>query len=448
MEINRNLLFFVDKKADKPEGYIRLRIRYDEKKIDFNVGYRVAPEKWNKNDQLCKRGTTHGKDKTPASEINREIGRLTDITDETFKLFEVKGFIPSTTEFREVFNEKCGKVTKAAPTDFFQIFDEFIRSNTHDRQWTVSTIEKFTFLKKHIKDHNPEVNFDYFDEAGLNKFFLYLRDVKKFRSSTTQKQISLLKWFMRWASKKGFNTNIAFVGFRPFVQKTKKQNIIFLTWDEFLKLYNFKIPKGLQPRLEKVRDVFLFMTLTALRFSDVKKLKRSDIRKDTIDVLQQKVGEMVTIDLNQYSRAILDKYKDYHLEDDLVFPMLSEQKTNDYIQELCAMAGINEPTKVAYYQGTELIEKTVPKYKLITTKAGRKTFISNSLNHFKIPTNIVMEWSGHSSYEAMKPYAGVDGAERKKEMKKWDVNNKDELKNKLKQLSKEQLSEILNSLNE
>lgn len=448
MEINRNLLFFVDKKADKPEGYIRLRIRYDEKKIDFNVGYRVAPEKWNKNDQLCKRGTTHGKDKTPASEINREIGRLTDITDETFKLFEVKGFIPSTTEFREVFNEKCGKVTKAAPTDFFQIFDEFIRSNTHDRQWTVSTIEKFTFLKKHIKDHNPEANFDYFDEAGLNKFFLYLRDVKKFRSSTTQKQISLLKWFMRWASKKGFNTNIAFVGFRPFVQKTKKQNIIFLTWDEFLKLYNFKIPKGLQPRLEKVRDVFLFMTLTALRFSDVKKLKRSDIRKDTIDVLQQKVGEMVTIDLNQYSRAILDKYKDYHLEDDLVFPMLSEQKTNDYIQELCAMAGINEPTKVAYYQGTELIEKTVPKYKLITTKAGRKTFISNSLNHFKIPTNIVMEWSGHSSYEAMKPYAGVDGAERKKEMKKWDVNNKDELKNKLKQLSKEQLSEILNSLNE
>lgn len=448
MEINRNLLFFVDKKADKPEGYIRFRIRYDEKKIDFNVGYRVAPEKWNKNDQLCKRGTTHGKDKTPASEINREIGRLTDITDETFKLFEVKGFIPSTTEFREVFNEKCGKVTKAAPTDFFQIFDEFIRSNTHDRQWTVSTIEKFTFLKKHIKDHNPEANFDYFDEAGLNKFFLYLRDVKKFRSSTTQKQISLLKWFMRWASKKGFNTNIAFVGFRPFVQKTKKQNIIFLTWDEFLKLYNFKIPKGLQPRLEKVRDVFLFMTLTALRFSDVKKLKRSDIRKDTIDVLQQKVGEMVTIDLNQYSRAILDKYKDYHLEDDLVFPMLSEQKTNDYIQELCAMAGINEPTKVAYYQGTELIEKTVPKYKLITTKAGRKTFISNSLNHFKIPTNIVMEWSGHSSYEAMKPYAGVDGAERKKEMKKWDVNNKDELKNKLKQLSKEQLSEILNSLNE
>ena len=144
---------------------------------------------------------------------------------------------------------------------------------------------------------------------------------------------------MRWASKKGFNTNIAFVGFRPFVQKTKKQNIIFLTWDEFLKLYNFKIPKGLQPRLEKVRDVFLFMTLTALRFSDVKKLKRSDIRKDTIDVLQQKVGEMVTIDLNQYSRAILEKYKNYHFENDLVFPMLSEQKTNEYIQELCAIAG-------------------------------------------------------------------------------------------------------------
>lgn len=445
MEIKRNILTFIDKEAGKPDGKIRIRIRYEGLKLDANVGYRWTPEKWDKPNQICKRGTTHGKEKNSASVVNREIGRLLDMADETFKFFEVKNTIPSTTEFREVFNEKCGRVTKTAPTDFFSIFDEFIRSNTHERQWTISTVEKFTFLKKHIKDHNPDADFDYFDEAGLNKFFIYLRDVKKFRSSTTQKQISLLKWFMRWASKKGFNTNIAFVGFRPFVQKTKKQNIIFLTWDEFLKLYNFKIPKGLQPRLEKVRDVFLFMTLTALRFSDVKKLKRSDIRKDTIDVLQQKVGEMVTIDLNQYSRAILDKYKDYHLEDDLVFPMLSEQKTNDYIQELCAMAGINEPTKVAYYQGTELIEKTVPKYELITTKAGRKTFISNSLNHFKIPTNIVMEWSGHSSYEAMKPYVGADGAERKKEMQKWDKTD-DELLEKLKKLTPEQRKKLISKL--
>ena len=445
MKIKRNLLFFVGKESGKIDGKLKVRIRYENEIIDFNTGYRVEHDKWIKDEQRCKRGTTHGKEKNTASDINKKIEDFATWAGDAFKFFEYKDTVPTADEFRNEFNRLAGKKIKTAPTDFFQIFDEFIRSNTDERQWTVSTIEKFTFLKKHIKDHNPEANFDYFNEAGLNKFFLHLRDVKKFRSSTTQKQISLLKWFMRWASKRGFNTNIAFVGFRPFVQKTKKQNIIFLTWDEFLKLYNFKIPKGLQPRLEKVRDVFLFMTLTALRFSDVKKLKKSDIRKDTIDVLQQKVGEMVTIDLNQYSRAILDKYKDYHFEDDLVFPMLSEQKTNDYIRELCAMAGINEPTKITYYQGTELIEKTVPKYELISTKAGRKTFISNSLNHFKIPTNIVMEWSGHSSYEAMKPYVGADGAERKKEMRKWDKTD-DELLEKLKELTPEQRKKLISKL--
>ena len=444
MEIKRNLLFFIDKQADKPDGHLRLRIRYDEKKIDFNVGYRVAPEKWDKDNQVCKRATTHGKGKVSASEINKEIGRLADIADDVFKLYEVKGVIPSTDEYRSTFNEKAGKVTKAVPTEFFDIFDEFINSNIHERQWTPSTVEKFTILKKHIKDHNPETTFEYLNETGLNKFFLFLRDEKKFRSSTTLKQLSLLKWFMRWASKKGYNTNIAFVGFRPFVQKIKPK-IIFLTWDEFLKLYNFKIPTSLQGKYEKVRDVFLFMTLTALRYSDVAKLKRSDIRENSIEVLQKKVQEPVKIDLNQYSRAILGKYKDFHFKNDIALPMISEQKLNEYIRELCAMAGINEPIKLAYYQGTKLVEKTVPKYDLISTKAGRKTFISTSLNHFKIPANIVMQWSGHSSYEAMKPYVGADGAELKKEMSKWDKTD-DELLDKLKQLTPEQREKLMSKL--
>ncbi|MDH6314115.1 hypothetical protein M2137_002909 [Parabacteroides sp. PFB2-10] len=75
MNINRNILFFIDKEGSKetgykPDGKVRLRIRYESGKIDFNVGYRADLKKWNNDAQRCKAGTTHGKKKVSASEIN------------------------------------------------------------------------------------------------------------------------------------------------------------------------------------------------------------------------------------------------------------------------------------------------------------------------------------------------------------------------------------------
>lgn len=60
-------------------------------------------------------------------------------------------------------------------------------------------------------------------------------------------------------------------------------------------------------------------------------------------------------------------------------------------------------------------EKTCPMWQLLTTHAGRRTFISNTLM-MGIPVETVMKWTGHKNYEAMKPYIAI--ADRfKKSMK-------------------------------
>ena len=67
---------------------------------------------------------------------------------------------------------------------------------------------------------------------------------------------------------------------------------------------------------------------------------------------------------------------------------------------------INEPVRETYYKGNERIDEVTPKYALLTTHAGRRTFICNALA-LGIPAQVVMKWTGHSDYKAMKPYIDI-----------------------------------------
>lgn len=183
------------------------------------------------------------------------------------------------------------------------------------------------------------------------------------------------------------------------------EKVIFLTWDELNKLKDYQIPKDKQ-YLERVRDVFLFCCFTSLRYSDVRNLERSDVKSDHIEITTVKTADSLTIELNKYSKAILDKYKDIHFENYMALPVISNQKMNDYLKELGELAEINEPIRETYYKGNERIDEVTPKYALLSTHAGRRTFICNALA-LGIPAQVVMKWTGHSDYKAMKPYIDI-----------------------------------------
>lgn len=76
------------------------------------------------------------------------------------------------------------------------------------------------------------------------------------------------------------------------------------------------------------------------------------------------------------------------------------------LKELAELAEINEPVREVYYKGNQRIDETTPKYALLGTHAGRRTFICNALS-LGIPAQVVMKWTGHSDYKAMKPYIDI-----------------------------------------
>lgn len=170
--------------------------------------------------------------------------------------------------------------------------------------------------------------------------------------------------------------------------------------------FDFFDEKGLNDYVTYLRDVFLFQCFTGLRYSDVFNLRKSDIKGDHIEVTMIKASDSLIIELNNHSKAILDKYKDVAFEDDKVLPVITNQKMNDYLKELAKLAGIDEPVRQTYYRGNECIDEVTPKYSLLGTHAGRRTFICNALA-LGIPPQVVMKWTGHSDYKAMKPYIDI-----------------------------------------
>jgi integrase len=272
-------------------------------------------------------------------------------------------------------------------------------------------------LRNHLKAFKKSLSFDFFDDDGLLAYVEFLRLKKNMKNSTIGKQMSFLKWFLRWCYHRGYHENRAFETFKPKLKSTQKK-VIFLTREELTMLEQCEIPAE-QNYLSRVRDVFLFCCYTGLRYSDVSNLRKSDVKEDRIEITTVKTTDSLTIELNKYSRAILEKYKDAEFEDYKVLPVISNQKMNTYLHDLCKLAKINEPIRLTYYKGNERIDKVEPKYKLIGTHCGRRTFICNALS-LGIPAQVVMKWTGHSDYKAMKPYIDVADDIKAKAMEKFN----------------------------
>ena len=417
MNIKRNIIFALESR--KKDGVlivenvpIRMRVNFASQRIEFTTGYRIDVAKWDADKQRVKNGCTN-KLKQSASEINTALLAYYTELQEVFKRFEVADVMPSPVEVKEAFNARHktnaeavdNKIVSAKiASDFYQAFDEFVRVCGRQNDWTHSTFEKFAAVKNHLKTFRAELSFDYFDENGLTEYVRYLREEREMRNSTICKQLSFLKWFLRWSFKQGLHSNNAYDTFKPKLKDTQKK-IIFLTWEEVNKLREFEIPAAKQA-LSRVHDVFLFQCFTGLRYSDVYNLRRSDIKGDHIEVTTVKTSDSLIIELNKHSKAILEKYQEVEFEHDKALPVITNQKMNEYLKELAELAGINEPVRQTYYKGNERIDEVTPKYALLGTHAGRRTFICNALA-LGIPPQVVMKWTGHSDYKAMKPYIDI-----------------------------------------
>ena len=312
----------------------------------------------------------------------------------------------------------------------------FIAERSETNQWTRATHQKFAALKSHLSGWRSDLSFDDFDEGGIASFITYLREKKEMKNSTIGKQMGFLKWFLRWATLKGFNSNTAYQTFSPKLRTAQRQ-VVFLDWDELMMVFNYEVPADgevvtlhdadgkeytktvhASNGLRISRDIFCFCCFTSLRYSDASNLKRANITDNALTITTVKTADTITIELNKYARAILSRYDGKDLNG-YALPHITNQRMNKYLKELCELCEINQPVTRTYYRGAERIDETMPKYEVVGTHTGRRTFICNALM-LGIPAEIVMKWTGHADYKSMKPYIDIANKAKAEAMSRFD----------------------------
>ena len=451
MKIKRNAAFrlFAYGK-DKNRYQIRFRVTFNSQRLDLKTGCQLVDAKaWDDEAQLVKSGYKGPKGET-ALAINNELRNIKDQMDSTFKFFEAIDQIPTPSQLQKKYEDRLNgsvpqkpapepkKERKPKEHDFFKVYDMFLKECGEKNAWTEATFEKMEAMRVDLTTFKKNIKFSDLTEATLTEFVAYMRDSKKLRTprkkkgerddydqedlvglknSTIEKKLGYLRWFLNWATDRGYNTNLDYKKFHPTLKMTQRK-VIYLTKEEIARVRDLELSEA-QAYLDPIRDIFLFCCFSGLRHSDVNNLRRSDIKGDHIEVTTVKTADSISIELNKITKAILDKYKDTPFKDGKALPNYTNQAMNRDIKELCKLAGINEEIRVTTYKGNVRTDKIQPKWELVGTHTGRRTFIVNALS-LGITPNIVMKWTGHSDYKAMKPYIDIVDTIKASSMTKFD----------------------------
>ena len=409
------------KSGEKP---ITMSAHIASTRFQTTIGISINPDYWLEAKQKVKKGAVNSK----GLKFNAINDKLEAIS-KAFSTFETDNNGAPTTKqvlknlLHDALYGKTGK-PKKEQYEFYETFDKLTAIAKVERQWSESTVKKFNTFRKHLVSFAPKTRFSDWTADKLSEFVAYEGAELEMKDVSIQKDLKMLKWFFRHAMEIGAKVPTDFINFRPKFKLIDKE-VVFLTWDELLHLYNFDVPKdGTEVHLKdlsgkiykkivqnrssliKTRDLFCFCAFTGLRYSDMAALKRTDITEDGINVITEKTDCALNIPFNAYSRSIIKKYEDEIYPGNLALPVISNQKMNDYLKDLCEICGFNSPVKYSYYRDNVRYDEVHPKWEVLGTHGGRRTFICAALE-LGIPTTVIRKITGHANEAAMRPYIAI-----------------------------------------
>lgn len=369
-----------------------------------------------------------------AKEVEELKGRLSAIKSKIFDIenrFELDGIIYSADMVISKLKDTQKQKTKveAHSKVLFDFMNKYINDHSSTRVKGSLSVYRSVMrqLSEYQKATGSKVTFDSIDHNFFQLFQNYLLKVKKvedgksiprFNNTTIAKQLSTLKTFLNYARVQGIEVSDKYKNFKI---KRETLEVIALTNDEFETLFYFDLSGN--KRLSQARDIFCFACATGLRYSDLEQLKREHIKEDGIRLTVKKTRELLMVPLNPAARAILSKYAS--MPEPL--PMISNQKLNIYIKELCKLAGINEPVEIVRFRGVKREPVTYPKFELIGVHTGRKTFVTLMLEK-GASAEAVMSMTGHVDYKSFKRYVKITETHKNVVMAKtWKMPKKNVL---------------------
>ncbi|RYY00249.1 site-specific integrase, partial [bacterium] len=379
---------------------ILIDFSFDGNRIWLQSGENIDRNKWDEKNHRVKPNVIG------SVEINAIIASKCEQINKIYRDMVLANKTPTTAALRNALNSDSPKDKKS----LFQHFDDFIDS--HKVKSTLSTVKKLQTNKKHLvefsKIYSFHPDFEQIDSVFFNKYTEFFLKHKKHTNSTINKNIKIFKWFMNYCTNMGYNKNYTY---KAFNFKAIENEIIALTGEELMSIFNLQTDNLC---LAQVRDCFCFMCFTALRYSDAKEVRKSDVSNGFINITSLKTKSQVIIPLIDETKALLDRYKNNF--GTKAMPFISNQKMNEYLKQVGKLAGLNRVINKVRFRGSQRIEKSFKLYEVLTCHVGRKTFVSYMFSR-NVDSELIRSISNHKSISSFARYNSISDEHKAREMK-------------------------------
>lgn len=398
-EIQFNLRGSV-KSDDKPVQMI-YRLDSDRSKVVINTKIKAKVSEWNYNTSRFKKSNNpyyldynqilNTWEIAAKEVINRNLNDKHSPTKEQFK--------------KQVLIEmRLDKKSKGGGNgdNLIKYFENFIEQKSK-ALISPNTIKTYNTALYHIKNfqlkklNNKTIQLNDVDKEFMLDFLSYLFGDAKLMNNSVVKVSKNVRAVLNEAHSVGLLNNTSYKH-KDVIIPSVKQPKVYLNKQDIAKVLNTKLTKD--SKLDKVRDRLIVQIYTGLRVGDLRQLNKSHIqskkKREVIVKVLEKTTTTVTIPLKSIVVDILKKHNHS-------LPVLSDQKYNQYLKDLCKVSKINE--QIVRTENKKQVNYS--KDQLITSHTLRRSFATNALLD-GIPLNMISTIMGHASISETNRYICMD----------------------------------------
>jgi site-specific recombinase XerD len=387
---------------DKTYGKIYIEQTVDGKRFRRTTGIKLPADKWDEKNRRAVNSlvmydgqSVNGTLKVKEMYLTQSIQELTAIGGGMDRLYELY-------DAKEI-GKRTVKPTGAAFMPYLKEYYETLlldkKSTGLSYQTTYRRLEKFF--------NGVEPTFGQLDMTFYEKFGRFLEQDCDLSVKTISSQWKNIKHVLGLAYDKKLHTS---QDYKKFKRKDEESENIALTQAEVDLIAAAK----LIGHLDKVRDYFLIQCYTGAAFADITKVNMNNVTDGICTFRREKSDEVSNFPIHPKVAAILEKYKGN------LPPMMSSQKYDKYLKEVCEKAKIAGVFNKRITKGGKKIRTSNQRWKAVSSHCGRRTFATIQVLA-STPINLIMLMTGHKTLASFDKYIHLRELQGKQALKdlKW-----------------------------
>lgn len=387
MSATVTITFYARQSRAKADGQapIFMRVKLGIDYFDTNTKIFIAPKQWSSELGKAKGNQEQAKFTNSLLESFRtkvlDIQRQLMLEKKLIRIDVIKNiwFGVSTERPRrlmEIFEHHNTQMKELIGKEFSPLtYERYVTSKRHTQE----------FLKWKLKVTDIDIN--ELNYEFITDYEFWLKSIRNCDHNTSMKYLSNFKKIVNICLKNGWLLRNPFFGFKMTKREIERP---YLTIDELTRISSKTF---IAPRINQIRDIFLFSCYTGLAYADVKKLSRSEISVGIdgdkwIFTHRQKTESATRLPLLPPAQEILERYANHPqcINEGRLLPVLSNQKMNGYLKEIADMCDIT---------------------KKMTTHTARHTFATTVTLTNGVPIETVSKMLGHKNLKTTQHYAKI-----------------------------------------